>query len=171
LSNTPSARSAELRFREVQPFRQKRLLILTAIPPAAMLARTVLQMGFGIGWGHPPESNASLIGWTVFLWLIYLRLVTITLVTELFPAELRVTMRGMLRSARIRVDKIESVRTVTFDPKEWGGYGMRSNARGRAYIARGTQAVELTMTGGRVVLIGTQKARELESAVRSARGS
>lgn len=131
-----------------------------------MLARAILQIGFGYRWGSAPISNASLIGWTIFLWLIYLRLITIKLVTEVGPGEIRVAMRGLLRSARIRVDRVEAVRVVTFNPTEWGGYGMRSTARGRAYVARGTQAVELKMAGGTVVLIGSQRAGELAEVVR-----
>jgi len=146
-------------------------LILTAIPPLALLVRAILQIGFGHAWGSPPLSNASLIGWTIFLWLIYFRLITIKLVTELYPSELRVSMRGLLRSAKIRVDRIESVRVVTFDPKEWGGYGMRSTARGRAYIARGSRGVELTMKGGTIVLIGSQRAEELARAIRGLIGA
>lgn len=135
-----------------------------------MLARAVWQVALGHPWGSSTVSNASVVGWTIFLWLIYFRLITIKLVTEVFPDELRVSMRGLWRSARIRVDRIRSLRTVTFDPRDWGGYGMRSTTRGRAYIARGKQGVELQMSGGAIVLIGSQRPAELERAIRRASG-
>jgi hypothetical protein len=51
-------------------------------------------------------------------------------------------MRGLWRSYRISLAAVQSVRVVTFDPvKEWGGYGVRTTARGKAFIARGNQAV------------------------------
>lgn len=155
-------------FSEAQPFRQARLLILTAVPPAALLVRAVLQIAFGYKWGFAPMTNASLVGWTLFLWLVYLRLITVKLVTEVFRGEIRVSMRGLWRSARIPMDRIEAARAVTFDPRDWGGYGMRSNARGRAYIAHGNRAVELAMAGGSIVLLGSQREEELKQAIRQA---
>jgi hypothetical protein len=58
------------------------------------------------------------------------------------PNDLSVAMRGLWRSYRISLAAVQSVRVVTFDPvKEWGGYGVRTTARGKAFIARGNQAV------------------------------
>ena len=153
-------------FYEEQKFRQTRLLILTAIPPIMMTLLAIWQAGLGHKWGKQPMSNGSVIGWSIFLWLIYLRLITVKLVTELRPGEIAITMRGLWRSARIALKGVRSARVVTFDPvADWGGYGMRSNQRGRAYIAGGTEAVELQMTGGSIVLIGSQRPRELARAI------
>ena len=158
-------------FQEEQSLRQPRLLILTAIPPVAMLLLAVWQVGLGHPWGKQPMSNTGIVGWTIFLWLIYFRLITIKLVTEVRPRELSVAMRGLWRSYRISLDAAQSVRAVTFDPVgDWGGYGVRSTTRGKAYIARGNQGVELELKKGGVVLLGSQRpdelARALESAIR-----
>jgi hypothetical protein len=153
-------------FYEQQPFRQLRLRILTAIPPVGMTLLAVWQVGLGRRLGKEPMSDGSLIGWAIFLWIVYLRLITVKLVTELQPGELRVRMRGLWRSHRIPLSNVRSANAITFDAaRDWGGYGIRSTRRGTAYLAGGDQGVELEMTNGAVVLIGSRRASELASAI------
>jgi hypothetical protein len=147
-------------FHEEQRFRQTRLRILTAIPPVAMLLLAIWQVGLGHPWGKQPMSNASVIGWTIFLVLLYVRLNTVKLVTEVRPGELTIKLLG--RRYTIALRGVKSVRIVSFDAvHDWGGYGRRSISRGRAYIAGGNQGVELEFTIGGVVLIGSQRPDEL----------
>ncbi len=153
-------------FHEEQSLRQRRLLILTAIPPVAMLLLAIWQVGLGHPWGKQPMSNAGIVGWTIFLWLIYFRLITVKLVTEVLPNELSVAMRGLWRSYRISLAAVQSVHAVTFDPvTDWGGYGVRSTARGKAFIANGNKGVELALKKGGVVLVGSQRPDELARAL------
>ena len=91
------SRKAEHLFYEEQTFRQRRIRVLLAVPPSLLLLLVIWQAVLGHPWGKRPMSNASLIGWTIFLWLVYLRLVRIRLVTELRPSELQVSMRGLWR--------------------------------------------------------------------------
>ena len=159
-------RKVEPLFYEEQPFQQLRLRILTAIPPVVMTLLAIWQVELGHRWGSQPMSNASVIGWAVFLWLIYLRLITVKLVTELRPGELRVRMRGLRRSYRIPLNKVKSADAVTFDvARDWGGYGIRSTRRGTAYLAGGGQGVELEMMSGGVVLIGSHRSGELARGI------
>jgi len=158
--------AAEPLFREEQRLSLARLRILTALPPAVMLLLAIWQVGLGHKWGKQPMSNAGIIGWTIFLWLIYVRLITVKLVTKVFPGELRVAMRGLWRSARVGLDKVQSVRVVTVDPAhDWGGYGVRTSRRGRAYLAIGNEGVELEMSGGGVVVVGSRRAAELARVI------
>src|SRR5579862_2934097 len=103
-------------FHEEQSLRQPRLLILTAIPPVAMLLLAIWQVGLGHPWGKQPMSNARIVGWTIFLWLIYFRLITVKLITDVLPGELSVAMRGLWRSYRISLAAVQSVRIVAYDP-------------------------------------------------------
>jgi hypothetical protein len=154
-------------FYEEQPFRQLRLRILTAIPPVVMTLLAIWQVGLGHRWGKQPMSNASVMGWGIFLWIVYLRLITVKLITELRPGELRVRMRGLWRSYRIPLNKVKSADSVTFDVvRDWGGYGIRSTRRGTAYLAGGGQGVELEMMSGGVVLIGSRRSGELARGIR-----
>ena len=159
-------------FHEEQSLRQKRLLVLTAIPPVTMTLLAIWQVGLGHRWGSQPISNANMVGWSVFLWLIYLRLITIKLVTDLRPNELSIAMRGLWRSFLVPLSGVKSVHVVTFSPLlDWGGYGIRKNKRGRAFTASGNRGVELELTSGGVLLIGSQRpddlARSLQSAISS----
>ncbi|HLW77755.1 MAG TPA: hypothetical protein VKS01_12235 [Bryobacteraceae bacterium] len=149
-------------FFEEQKFRQRRMIILTAIPPMLMTLLAIWQAGLGNKWGRQPMSNASVIGWAIFLWVVYLRLITVKLVTQLLPGELRIAMRGVWRSARVRLAEVKSVRATTLDAvSEWGGYGIRRSKRGVAYLAGGNQGVELQLRDGSVAVIGSGRAAEL----------
>lgn len=145
---------------------QRRTQLLTAIPPVAMMLLVIWQVGLGHPWGKHPMSNGNVIGWTIFLWLIYLRLMTVKLVTEVRPGELFVAMRGLWRAQRIPWSSVQSARQVTFNPvRDWGGYGIRSTVKGKAYIASGTEGAQLELSGGALLLVGSQKAAELVRAI------
>jgi len=157
---------AQLLFHEVQRFRLKRPRILLAIPPVAMLMLLIWQVILGHPWGRQPMSNGSVIGWTIFLWLVYFRLVTVRLVTEVRPSELSVAMRGLWRKRRIALSEIQAARAVTYDAaRDWGGYGIRSTRRGHAYIAGGNRGVCLQLAKGGTILIGSERPKELVSAI------
>jgi hypothetical protein len=56
----------------------------------------------------------------------------VKLVTELRPGELRVRLRGLWRSIRIPLEKVNTAAAVTFDPvRDWGGYGFGIRKRER----------------------------------------
>ena len=153
-------------FREQQSFRQRRVLILLAILPAAMLLLLVWQVILGHPWGTTPVSNARVIGWTVFLWLVYLRLMTVRLVTRVSPDELSIGMRGLWRERRIPLNEIKSAKVVTYDAaRDWGGYGIRTTRRGKAYMAGGDRGVWLELVKGGAVLIGSARPKELLAAI------
>jgi hypothetical protein len=158
-----------LLFREAQSFRQLRVLTLTAIPPIGMLLLAIWQVGLGHPWGKNPMSNASVIGWTVFLWMIYLRLVTVKLVTEVRTGQVRIALGGLWQSSRIYLTTVRLVDEVTFDPiRDWGGFGIRSNKNDRAFIAGGNRGVQLTFADGKKALIESQSPSELANAIREA---
>ncbi len=143
--------------------------VLTAIPPVAMTLLAVWQVGLGHKWGRQPMSNASLIGWSIILWLIYLRLMSVKLITQLFPGELRVAMKGLWRSYRIALSAVDSVSVVEIDAiRDWGGYGVRHSKRGTAYLAEAKQGVELRMSKGSILVIGSGRAGELAQRIRQA---
>jgi hypothetical protein len=153
-------------FHEQQSFRQPRVFILLAIPPAAMLLLLAWQVILGHSWGTKPMSNARVIGWTVFLWLVYLRLVTVRLVTQVGPGELSVGMRGLWRERHIPLNEIKSAKAVTYNAsRDYGGYGIRTTRRGKAYIAGGDRGVRLELVKGGVVVIGSARPEELLAAI------
>jgi hypothetical protein len=157
-------------FSEAQPLGRGHTRIVLAFPPAALLFMTIRQMVFHKPWGKPPMADGGLIFLTVLLTAVYFRLITVKLVTVLRPDELSVALRGFWRRRRIPLREIRSAELATYDAMtEFGGYGIRSGRRGSAYIARGNQGVELTLTDGHKVLIGSRKSEELLAKIDQAR--
>jgi hypothetical protein len=112
-------------------------------------------------------SNGRLIGWAVFTSLIYVRLITVRLVTAVRSDNIVVSMRGLWRSRSIPISDIRSIKAITYDAvADYGGYGMRSGRNGRAYIASGNEGVQLEMTSGGTVLLGSRRSPELADAIR-----
>lgn len=107
-------------------------------------------------------SNASIIGWTVFLWILYFRLITVRLVIEVRDAALIVALRGFWRARRIPLSDIRSAEMIRYEPeRDYGGYGIRTGRFGKAYIANGQQGVRLKLSDGATMVIGSQRPDEL----------
>jgi hypothetical protein len=157
-------------FHEEQSFGQLRLRLMLALPPAALSVLLVWQVVLGHPWGKQPMSNGGLIGLTVFLWLVYLRLTRVRLVTNVEPGELLVGLRGLWRMRRIPLTNLKAVKIVTFHPlRDFGGYGIRSLNRGKAYVAGGTRGVRLELNDDSVLVIGSNRPEELSRVLRPAR--
>ena len=156
------AQKSGRRFYEKQHLPLRRVAIALLVPPCIMVGLLIWQVVLGHPWGKQPMSNARVIGWTLFLWVVYLRLITVRLVTEVRDGTLVVAMRGLWRSRRISLADIQSAETITFDPeRDYGGYGIRSNREGRAFIASGHQGVRLKLANGATFVVGSQRADEL----------
>jgi hypothetical protein len=59
---------SDLLFYEKQRFALRRIGFALATPPCIMLGLVIWQVVLGHSWGKQPMSNASVIGWTIFLW-------------------------------------------------------------------------------------------------------
>jgi hypothetical protein len=162
------AQKEPILFSEVQALRQWHVRVVLAFPPAAVLFITCRQIIWHKPWGSPPPSNGGLIFLSVLLVAVYFRLITVKLVTELRRGEIAVGLRGLWKRQHIPLDQVQSAGAVTYDPvAEFGGYGIRSSQRGKAYIARGTGAVELLLRSGNKILIGSQVPEELARKIRA----
>jgi hypothetical protein len=157
-------------FHEVQPLRQWHARIFMALPPAALLFITVRQIVFDRPWGNKPLSNGGLIFLTVLLVAVYFRLITVRLVTDVRSSELSVGLRGLWRPRRVPLTAIRFAAAVSYNAAtEYGGYGIRSGPRGRAYIANGDRAVQLELQDGSKLLIGSQHPNELAQTIKQLR--
>ncbi|MBV9397921.1 MAG: hypothetical protein JO062_08070 [Bryobacterales bacterium] len=144
----------------------RRTAILLAIPPCGMLAVLIWQVILGRPWGHNPMSNASVIGWTIFLWLVYLRLMTVRIVTDVRNSQLRVAMRGLWRAQHVPLSDISSVEIASFHAvRDYGGYGIRTIRGGKAYIGSGNRGVRVRLRQGSILVIGSQRPQELAAAL------
>ena len=68
----------------------------------------------------------------------------------------------------IPYSEVQSVEAKTYRPiAEYGGWGIRGWGHGkRAYSMRGTEGAELTLTGGQIVMLGSDNAQALANAIR-----
>jgi hypothetical protein len=161
---------AEPDFHEVQALRQWHARLVLAMPPAAMLFIAVRQLVFHLPWGHPPMSNGGVAFLTVLLVAVYVRLITVRLVTDIRSGELSVGLQGLWRKRRVPLAGIRSAIEVQYDPAaEYGGYGIRSGAKGLAYIASGNRGVQVELNDGSKLLIGSQRGGELARRIIEAR--
>lgn len=158
--------------REEQRFRLWRQRILLAIPPLFLTFIAVRQVAFHIPWKQYPMSNAGLAGLGILLWAVYGRLVTVRLLTEVRQNELRVGMKGLWRLHRIPLTNIVSMKETTYDAmRDYGGYGVRSKGRDRAFIASGNRGVILGLADGAKLLIGSPDPGKVIGAITNAKAS
>jgi hypothetical protein len=132
----------------------------------------IAQIVLGEPWGNRPAPD-----WVV--WLIFL-LMGIGLPALLLFAKLTVTVTD--EAVRIRwipfawrtipLADIEAAEARTYRPLlEYGGWGVRwAPGRGMAWNASGDRGVQLVLASGKRILIGSQRAKELERAIRGAAG-
>jgi len=143
---------------------------MLAIPPLGVSLIAFVQVVLHHPFGLHPMSNGGVIGLAVFLWLVYIRLATVRLVTEVTDRTLSVSFRGLWRKRRIPIGAIASARALTYDAaRDYGGYGIRSSARGRAYIVSGNRGVRIQLADGSELLVGSAKSEALAEAITRAR--
>ncbi len=163
--------SATSTFKEVQYFRSPWLWLVVGGVAVLQWWRFLQQIVFGRQWGNQPAPNWMM----VLLWFLF----GIGLPGLFFFGRLSVTVSDNAIQIRllpfadrtILLSDITDVEARTYSPlREFGGWGVRFGAHGkRAYNVSGNQGVELTLTNGHKVLIGSQHPQELASAIEAAR--
>ncbi len=90
----------------------------------------------------------------------------IELTVEVTPSTLRI-LYPPLTKRNIPIYTIRSCESRKYRPLvEYGGWGVRCGRKGRAYNVKGNLGVQLTLTNGESILIGSQKPDELLEAIR-----
>ncbi len=73
-----------------------------------------------------------------------------------------------LKFKRFGVEELRDSYALEYRPiLEYGGWGIRCGKQGRAYNVSGNKGVQLVFKNGRQLLIGSQREKELEDAIRS----
>jgi hypothetical protein len=153
-------------FREEQRFRDVWWVMLLVFGLAA------LQWGIAIQqllFGRPVGNNPAPDGMVVVLWLVFgvgfpLFFLRLGMVVTVYDD--RVDIRYTPLFHRV-IPKQTITRAVarTYSPlREFGGWGVRGWGGRVAYNVRGDRGVELTLTDGRVVLLGSQQPEALAAA-------
>jgi len=160
-------------FREVQQFRQTWVWILV-LPISLFLIvlfgyGMVKQLIFGHPWGSRPLSDTALaiIGplWILFgIGLAYLFYST-KLITEVRDDALLIRFFPLTHQ-KIPFEDIRRCEVRTYSPiREFGGWGIRYGRKAKAYNVSGNRGVQLELSNGKRLLIGSQRPEELARAI------
>ena len=160
-------------FCEIQRFRQTWIWVLV-LPISLFLIilfgyGMVKQLIFGHSWGSRPLSDTALaiIGplWILFgIGLAYL-FYSMKLVTEVRSDGLYIRFFP-LTHREIPFEDIRRCEVRTYSPiREFGGWGIRYGRKAKAYNVSGNRGVQLELSNGKRLLIGSQRPEELARAI------
>ena len=160
-------------FYETQRFRQTWIWVLI-LPISLFLIilfgyGMVKQLIFGHAWGSRPLSDTALaiMGplWILFgIGLAYL-FYSMKLVTEVRSDGVYIRFFPLTQQ-KIPFEDIRRCEARTYSPiREFGGWGIRYGRKTKAYNVSGNQGVQLELSNGKRLLIGSQRPEELARAI------
>jgi len=170
-------RETDMIFREVQKFRQPWLWLVIVFIFLLIVGLfgwgMIQQLVFGKPWGDRPLSDTGLliagslaIAFGMGLLAFFYNL---KLVTEVRSDGLYFRFFLLFSSHMIPLDEIKRYEVQTCNPiKEYGGWGIRYGPKGKAYNVSGNRGVQLELSDGKRILIGSQKPEEFAKAIDSA---
>ncbi len=165
------ADNTNLLYREVQHFRQVWLWILVLSVALFAIYGMVQQLILGKPFGNNPAPDIVLIIIVVifgFGFPILFHMMNLT--TEVRSDGLYIRFFPLhLSFHKTPLEDLSRYEVRTYSPlKEYGGWGIRYGAKGKAYNVRGNRGVQLELSNGKRVLIGSQKPEELAEAIDTA---
>lgn len=155
-------------FREVQRFRQPWIWALVIAISGLMWYASVIQLLLRRPFGDDPMPDGLL---AVFWFLFGLGLPALflfsRLVTEVREDGIYIRYSPFhLHFRRMPFDQLKEWTVRAYRPLvEYGGWGIRLGWKCKAYNVSGDRGVQLELTNGKRVLIGSQKSEELGRAI------
>ena len=147
-------------FHEEQQFRQLWVWALLLVISAAMLAAAFTHHSVWF-------ALVVLLVDTAIVGFMY----SLKLTTEVNQDGIYVWFFPLLVNQTIPFSDIARYEARRYRPiLEYGGWGVRYGWRGKAYNVRGNRGVQLEMRDGKRLLIGSQRAEELASAIAAGMG-
>lgn len=149
----------ELHFFEEQTFTQGWIWLILALVAVSLVIAFVAVLNSG-------EGLTLFIFTGVLPTVIIAGLITrLKLVTKVTATNVAVRFRP-LGGRTLAFADIEKAYLRNYNSlSEYGGWGWRMGANGKAYNVKGNQGVQLILKDGEKFLIGSQKAAELELAI------
>jgi len=176
MSSDPSTSGTEASFEETQRFRQWWLVALLSL----IFVGEVGVFGYGLyrqlvlgqPFGNHPMSNTGLIAVSAvvipFTTLLVFGLLSMRLTVRVERDGLSVRFWPFVRR-RIPWSELRGFRAVQYRPvREYGGWGIRGMGKNKAYNVSGDRGVRLLLDGDKKLLLGSQRAEALESAIAKA---
>ena len=158
-----------VRYHEEQYFRQWWVQLTIWLTAGLSWWGFYEQIVRGRPWGSNPGPD-----WLVWgMWLVFgigfpLLFYRMSLVYEVDGSAVTVRFWPLL-TRHIPLADIQQVRARTYQPiREYGGWGIRGWGSRRAYNVSGDQGVQLILTDGSNILLGSQQAQQLALAIETA---
>jgi hypothetical protein len=165
--------SSHVIFQEEQRFNQWWIYLIIAAVTIMTWWIFIQQIVFKKPVGNNPGPD-----WLV--WLIMalvgiglpLLMFTIKMRTLVYPGHILIRF-SFFHKRRIPMESILSFEARDYHPvREFGGWGIRwVPGKGIAYNVSGNKGVELKLTSGRIIMIGSQDEKRLERAIKQAKES
>lgn len=164
-----------VKFHEVQRFRQKWFQISLIVVSQSLIIvfgyGMIKQLVFGHPWGNRPMSDTALavVGPLMILMGIGLAFLfyKMKLLTEVREDGVHINFFPLTRQT-VLFKNIISCEVRTYRPiREYGGWGVRYGRFGKAYIVSGNRGVQLKLSNGKGLLIGSQRPEELAQAIQA----
>ena len=160
-------------FREVQRFRQwwvwLLVLFVAGLAWYGGIQQIVLKKPFG---NNPAPDSVMIVIWAIFGVLLPALFLSLKLVTDVRSDSLYVRLYPLqFHMHKISYAEIKTYEIRTYSAmKEYGGYGIRYGAKGKAYNVRGNKGIQFEFIDGKHLLIGTQRPEEFRQALESVMG-
>lgn len=159
-------------FVEVQRQNQKWIWFLLIVVGATILFGSIQQIIFNKPFGTHPVPDWGFIPLFGLVALFYYLLFESRLYTEISREGIRYRYKPFHRKARVlRWDQISECYVRLYSPvKEFGGWGVRTAFKGKnvkAFNVSGRVGIQLELRDGQKILIGTNKGKEAEKALKS----
>ncbi len=165
-----------LRFREVQHYGWPWPGMLIALAGALTLGAVVVPFTFGMWqqlvlgkpWGDRPMPDAAfaVIGpFALLLSFLPIAVLLMPLRVEVRADGITIQLVGFLRSRVIPREKLHGAALIHIGPMD--GFGCKRHGARLVYRMDGSEGVELELTSGKKITIGSQKPRSLLDAVQS----
>jgi hypothetical protein len=131
----------------------------------------IKQFMLGYPWGSRPMSDTALaiVGPLLILMGIGLPLLfqKMKLLTEVKEDGVYINFVPLSRQI-MRFEDIVTCEVRTYRPlREYGGWGVRYGRAGKAYNVSGNRGVQLKLSSGKGLLIGSQRPEELAQAIQA----
>jgi len=127
------------------------------------------QLVFGQPWGNKPMSDIALV---IVSLLVIFFMVGMTILFYVLKLVTEVKSNGVyinffpLSRQKVLFQDIKHCEARTYNAvKEYGGWGIRYGRKGKAYNISSNRGVQLSLSNGKLLLIGSQRSEELALAI------
>ena len=166
-------KGTSLIFREVQQFRQVWIWVIVSVLAGLVWYAAVMQLllhrPFG---GIPMPVFLLVIFWFIFGIGLPALFFFCRLVTEVRDDGIYICFFPFHWTfRRIAFTEVKQYEVRTFRPiREYGGSGIRYVNKGKAYTVSGDRGVQIELLNGKQLLLGSQRAEELQRAIQTKYG-